>query len=234
MLIAGCPASGREWACKQWVAHLVRAAEFAEREDLIVYMLIPEDDLRTSASIEEACHSYGVELILEHSAEPVVTERDWLTPGRYERMVTARNTMLTSVRLLSPDLFLSIDSDIMIGRRVLAGLIKDLDKFDAVAGKLWLSTNNKDIVNYAQLLPTGGLYRKDEDGTFSVDVIMALKLMNREAYWIDYEHDERGEDIGWSKSAKASGLKLGWDGSLISKHVMHPFLLEMVDKRVGW
>lgn len=234
MLIAGCPASGREWACDQWVGHLVTAMDFAGRNDLIIYMLVPHDDEPTAEAIGEACSLHHVELILERSDEPMIKGRDWTTLGRYEQIMKARNVMLVTIREMAPDLFLSIDSDIMIGVHVLDGLIHDLDRFDAVAGKLWLSLDNDDIVNYGMILPGGGMNRGNYDGCFPVDVIMALKLMTPKAYWIDYEYDQRGEDLGWSRNAKAAGLRLGWDGSLISKHIMYPDLIDKFDKRVGW
>jgi len=126
MLIAGCPASGREWACDRWVRFLVVATEFAGRDDLVIYMLIPNDDESTAEAIEKACKKYQIELVLQRSDEPTIRGRDWTTLGRYEQITKARNIMLGTIREMSPDLFLSIDSDILIGVPVLDGLIQDL------------------------------------------------------------------------------------------------------------
>jgi hypothetical protein len=58
--------------------------------------------------------------------------------------------------------------------------------------------------------------------------------MKPEAYNIDYKVADQGEDIGWSQNCKQARLKLLWDGSHASKHVMRRKDLENVDVRVGY
>jgi hypothetical protein len=80
----------------------------------------------------------------------------------------------------------------------------------------------------------GGLIRVDGRGCHKADVIMAVKLMSPAAYNVDYEVHRQGEDIGWSIAARKKGVKLGWDGRTVSKHLMTKDALDKIDKRVGF
>lgn len=245
-VVAGCPASGRSWIIKQWVSHLQRAAEEAD-VSLSLYLLAPDHDTQLIDYFEEACSTNGILPVLSTIEEkPREDVREW-NPDRYQIMADLRNTMLRDVRLLQPDYFLSIDSDILIGKKVLKQLIEDVGSsdFDAVGGKTWLAVGprqtGKDgrppvchVVNYANLNSNGNLLRRDQEGFFKVDVLMALKLMTPSAYYVDYEAHRQGEDIGWSLACKQAGVKLGWDGRVRSKHCMVPEDLHRVDDRVGW
>lgn len=235
-IIAGCPATHREWIMKPWVAHLQRAAQHAD-VGLSIYCLVPSKDAPTAIAVQEACLSRGIELFLEQADDDKPDdERSW-NPLRYERMCVLRNTMLDTVRSLMPNLFLSIDSDILIGRDVISKLITCMQEreFDAVAGKIWLHETNKQIVNFANFRRNlNTLQRRDQISTDKCDVIMALKLMTPAAYNIDYLPDDHGEDIGWSRNATSRGLILGYNGEAISKHCMNPKMLETIDPRVGW
>jgi hypothetical protein len=63
---------------------------------------------------------------------------------------------------------------------------------------------------------------------------MAAKLMTPDAFRVDYEFDLQGEDVGWSRACARAGLTLGWEGRVISKHVLAPHLLTTRDPRVGF
>ena len=95
-------------------------------------------------------------------------------------------------------------------------------------------TDHKDACSYANIVNAHSLIRPDCLGVIPVDVIMAIKLMTPEALQEDYCFDTNGEDIGWSKSATAQGLKLAFDGRVCSKHVMRPGQLEKLDPRCGF
>lgn len=245
-VIAGCPANGREWIIKQWVAYLARARDEAD-VNMMAYMLCPNLSIDLARFFEEACESHELTPILvQQKEEPREDKRTW-NMDRYEVMARLRNTMLEGVRILQPDYFLSLDSDILLGPGVLPQMIDDLDnsEFDAVGSKCYLAPGPRQtgrdgrkpvchVVNYAKLNSNGNLLRKDQEGFFSVDVLMAIKLMSPKAYHIDYSAHRQGEDIGWSNAAKAAGLELGWDGRVVSKHCMKPEELHMVDDRVGW
>ena len=245
-VIAGCPANGREWIIKQWVQYLAMAGREAD-VSLSLYLLAPETSVELTRAFTEACETHDVcPILVTQEEEPREDTRVW-NIKRYEVMAQLRNTMLETVRLMQPDYFLSIDSDILIGPGVLPKMISDLEdsEFDAVGSKCYLAPGprqtGKDgrklichVVNYANMNSNGNLLRRDQEGFFPVDVLMAIKLMSPQAYNVDYETHRQGEDIGWSKAARAEGLKLGWDGRMVSKHCMKPEDLHRVDDRVGW
>jgi hypothetical protein len=201
---------------------------------LSLFMVVPEADSATADAFEEACASYEVAPILAYTDEPLRQDRRVWNLERYQRMAEVRNQMLDAVRLMQPTWFLSCDSDILIGRDVLAKLQVGLDTYDAIGGKVWLSPNSRDIVNYAKLNRSRNLVRKDHVGVIDVHVLMALKLMNPDAYRVDYVADPQGEDIGWSNNAREAGCRLGWDGTAVSKHCMSVSDLHRIDERVGW
>lgn len=160
-------------------------------------------------------------------------KRQW-DNTRYRRMVELRNTLLAAVREKSPELFLSLDSDILIHPDSVRKLISDLklhDGYDAVGGKAYMTPKGRSHPSYANLNKRDHLIRPDMWHTGPVDVIMAMKLMTPPAYNIDYVVHDKGEDIGWSKAAKAAGLRLAFDGEIVNRHVMSPTMLLQEDPR---
>lgn len=242
----GCPIRNRAWILPEWIEHVRTAFAVAGLEPYWIFALGvgPEgrDDgtgLIVSKLVEEEnglCSAFS-------EPDAPVTRTNW-TRERYEAMVVYRNRLLSLVRTANPDYFLSLDSDILLHP---SGLINLLDtaqrthnvrgtqkRFDAVGGKAILSEGSKHMVTYGNLHPQGGIRRQDSDGVFRTQILMAVKLMTPAAYNVDYEFHRHGEDVGWSLACARAGLTLGWDGRVISKHVMRPEHLEKVDPRVGW
>lgn len=173
--------------------------------------------------------------ILEDLNEPEA-DHIWFAP-QVERMVNLRNILLEEVRVLAPDVFLSLDSDILLApdtvRQLVETLTEDHRGFAAVGGKTYLGPGT-DCVTWATWNRNGGLSRQDAQGIFPVDIIMAIKLMSPEAYNVDYKFEINGEDIGWSFNCRDAGLKLGWNGMTTNKHVMAKGEQLIVDPRVGF
>lgn len=226
-LLIGCPVSHREWILPTWFSHINRAAEVAGVEPRFVFVCHPQDpswdcvtfDAPDAVMIPAACHRGN-----DH--------RRW-NPQRYQEMVDLRNLLLGAVRLQEPDLFLSIDSDILLHPDQLKFMIECLDRFDAVGGRCYMTSTGTRFPSWGRL-NRGNLQRYDAEGTFPVDVIMALKLMTPAAYRVNYGFHLQGEDIGWSLNATEAGVRLGWDGRVIAKHVLAPHLLTPIDPRVGF
>jgi hypothetical protein len=158
--------------------------------------------------------------------------RDW-RPERYRQMVELRNLLLGAVRDQAPDVFLSLDSDILLHADQLTLMFETLQGYDAVGGRCYMTTAGTRFPSWGRLY-NGMLQRYDATGTFQVDVIMAIKLMSPAAYHVDYTFDLQGEDVGWSRNAVSAGLRLGWDGRVAAKHVLAPHLLTARDARVGF
>lgn len=235
MIIAGCPISGRDWIAKSWVNALALSCDIAGQQ-LMIATVVPQHDVETTVALQEACETLDIELLTYFMDEDDIVEgRDWTMHGRFQHMVNLRNTLLFYVRLLGPSFFLSVDSDILLSPEAVSDMMEDLEKYDAACNKTWLSRTSNNIVNGGNIdRLTGGLRRSNTDGVTAVDIIMAIKLMSPDAYSVDYQWNDKGEDIGWSLAAKEAGLKLCLDGRHPSKHCMRPEDLLNIDKRLGW
>lgn len=227
-LMVGCPVAHRVWILPRWFEHVRKACGRAGVEPDFVFVCDPGDPSWRCISQAEPTATF-VSCTTTQGADV----RRW-NQRRYAEMVLLRNALLGAVRRSDPDVFLSLDSDILVHPDQVTVLLEDLDRFDAVGGRCFMTASGIRFPSYAQLNRDGGLRRIDAAGVFPVDVIMAIKMMSRAAYDVDYVIDVQGEDIGWSKAARAQGLKLGWDGRVISKHVLGPHLLGRRDDRVGF
>lgn len=242
----GCPVRSRAWILPQWIDHVREAFDVVGLEPYWTFAIgvgpTGKDD--GTQKLVTDLYKDGRGLWAEFS-EPVAAETrtNW-TRERLSHMADYRNRLLGLVRAQQPDYFLSVDSDILLHPCALMTLLETIntthmvkggpEKFDAVGGKTFLSEGSRHITTWANLNPQGGLRREDSKGVFSCEVIMALKLMTPAAYNVDYVYHPYGEDIGWSNSCRDAGLILGWDGRVISKHVMHQEDLHKIDRRVGW
>lgn len=244
-LIIGCPILRREWIAREWVDFAVRSARNAGLEP--TFLVVAGEDIGhvpgaldpTIPVLERALGAHGLALNIEPVPEPrCQDQRMWGLAGGYERMVDLRNTLLRRIREIGPDLFLSLDSDILLHPGALTSMRQTmLDRgWDAIGGKCYMTPQHTGRRNpsWAKLNPQGGLYRTDSDGQIPVQIIMAIKLMTPAAYAVDYRVHAQGEDIGWSLNAKEQHVQLGWDGSVCSKHVMQPSELSEPDERCGY
>lgn len=227
-LAIGCPVAHRDWVLPRWFDHVEKACAVAGADPEFVFVCDERDP--SWACIER--------LAPEARLVPCVTRkgddrRRW-NRDRYAEMVALRNTLLREARRIDASAFLSLDSDILVHPDQIGLLLEDLGRFDAVGGRCYMTSFGTRFPSYAQLSRTSGLLRVDAEGVFEVDVIMAIKLMGPAAMAVSYRADLQGEDIGWSKAARELGVKLGWDGRVIAKHVMEPHLLDKFDPRVGF
>lgn len=236
-LLVGCPVLHREWILDRWfdyVLHAALKAGFDEENLSFVFVGDPVKDPETWEIIRRR--------------DPLASEvwvpdprprdkREW-KDSRYRRMVFLRNSLLQQVRLEAPDLFLSLDSDVLLHKDALTRMIELSTAagglYDAVGSRCYLHARGTKCPSWANLSKLGQLQRSDTEGTHRVDCIFAIKLMTPAAYAVDYRNDTQGEDTGWAKNVKAAGLKLGYTGEVASKHVMDPKFLDVVDERIGW
>jgi hypothetical protein len=232
-IVVGCPLYRREWIIEDWFRHVEMAASLAELTPVYAFIADAEDPtvplvIKLAREAERTC-------VIEKTTENLArsTERVWNTE-RYARMVELRNTLLARVRKLAPKWFLSLDSDILLHPDAIIDMLAlaGADNYDAVGSKCYLTPVGKDFPNFG--FGPRGIYRYESDQQFKVDYLMAIKLLGPRAYMIDYKPDLHGEDIGYSKAAKAVGLRFGWTGACPSKHIMSPEALEQIDPRCGW
>lgn len=233
-LVIGCPVYKRDWIIGRWYHRVLGATA---RASIPATYVVVGDVARDRATFD-ALTDAGVRdlVIIDVNEDDHDGSRQW-NPDRYAKMVWLRNKLLTAVRELNPRYFLSLDSDILIHPDALTRMLDALDANNhwyAVGSKCYMTPAGKACPSYAMLPKVGGMRRPDAEGTFTVDAIMAIKLMTRAAYKVDYVIDRQGEDIGWSKQVRAAGMQLGWDGGVCSKHVMSLGALDKIDMRCGY
>lgn len=232
-LLIGCPIKNRAWIIDQWVRHVKVAVTEADIDRvMLVFVGDTLADRGTFTALDQACLDYNLSRLVGHVDDAQPYQRNWAVPSRLQQMARLRNELLSYVRANGPKLFWSLDSDILAHPQALSGAIEAMRtrEFDAVGTKCFMTEHGDRYPSYGQLGPHG-MKRTNQHGVISVDVIMASKLMSPAAYAVDYEFDRLGEDIGWSRSARKQGLKLGWDGRYCSRHVMRPHLLDKEDVR---
>lgn len=228
--MVGCPVAHRSWILDRWFDAVELSCSRADVVPEFAFAVDKEDEcLDVIARRAPAAH-----VVLVEPSKPTDIRR-W-NPQRYAYMVAVRNRLLDQVRQLSPTAFLSVDSDILIHRDLVARLTEDLadGRYAAVGGKCYMTASGVNFPSWGRLSRQGTLLRYEAIGYFPVDVIMAIKLMGPDAYAVDYEVDLQGEDIGWSKACARNGLRLAWDGRIGSKHILQASMLGRADSRVGW
>ena len=221
MLLVGCPLSDRAWVISDYTRHVASAAVEAGLEPGKDFRFIFAGNPADETFNDVRC--FPLTTIID-TGEPLRTdERDWYKPGRFDHMVDVRNALLAGVRELEPDLFLSLDSDIMCHPQHIKLMMAALSErgWDAVGGKTHMTYGTGLHPSYLVERNETTFDRTAAEGCFPVDIIMAMKLMTPPTYNIDYESHIQGEDIGWSKAVRRAGYKLGWEGTVTSKHILN-------------
>lgn len=235
-IVVGCPVANRNWILPTWFDYVEKAFDGVARVSYAFALDLGDED--TLACIDAHSGMYDFKyhtVMLTDSGSSGRGLRNWHQPSRLSYMAELRNGLLGLVRKSSPDLFFSIDSDILVHPDSVKKCIDPIleGRFDAVASKVYLG-KGQGIVNGATYSRQRGLFRTDVPYLTKVDVLMAYKAMNSKAYNIDYKFNTLGEDIGWSMECKENDVKLGYTGEVASKHVMEPSDLDRFDKRCGY
>lgn len=228
-LVIGCPASHREWCIKQYLDHAAESATVAGFEPSFLFVPGHNDSEMLSIIHDSGyeCEIWDIQNLRESD------RRDWCD-RRYHQMVELRNALLARVREIRPKFFLSLDSDILLDPKAITSMMELTANYDAVGGKTYMTSGGTKCPSYGMITRNGRMRRSESDQVLKVDVVMAIKLMNRAAYHVDYQFHDQGEDIGWSLNCKRKGLLLGWDGRVPNKHLMNQGQLNRVDNRIGW
>jgi len=240
-VLVGCPVWKREWILPDWFEAIEKSFEHVGLTPEYAFVL-DMDDEQTYSCVTAYTDMHERQCYVNHVPEKYnnrdTFKRTWDQDERLEWMAFLRNRLLGVVRKREPDLFLSIDSDILLNpvafEHMLEAINDEKAKFDAVGGKAFLGRGSRAPLNFGYLNYRNHLERGEMEYLGTVEVLMALKLMKPAAYNIDYKFDHIGEDIGWSIACKEAGLKFGYDGRYCSKHVMYLEDLDVYDPRCGY
>lgn len=226
--LVGAPTRGRAWILPEYIRRVKASCAKADVEPSFLFVV--EEDDNDPGMIASCLDESEYSLVTLPADESSSMQRVW-NEKRYEYMVFLRNTLLKEVRVLAPDLFLSLDTDMLLHEDAISALVDNIGNYDAIGGKAYLSDIGRFHSTYASDF---ALNRPEAEGIFPVPVIMAIKLMKPSAYNIDYKTHRFGEDLGYCENAQEAGLKFVWCGSVTNKHVMRQENLGVVDDRVGF
>ena len=222
-----CPVYERAWVLEQWFDHL----DSWPLHLSFVFAWTPGQD-RTLDIIQERAASAHIIIADEgdHS-----TERDWGKRTRIETLADMRNALLAYARDVQPAFYFSLDSDVLVAPWEYSKRLFDTS-FDAVAPLVYLGSG--DTSNAFYWRGDGHISRVHKERHYAaqqrVDVIAAAVLMKPAAYnFGSYSYDMLGEDIAWAKSVRDQ-VKVGFDSSVVYKHIMDPDKLHVKDVRVPW
>lgn len=233
-ILAGCPiSSDRSWIIEQYKQYLEASTRNAGVELDVLFLAYREDDPQW---LVDAYPSAEIEFTDLHS-EP--GDHHW-SQRRYHHMSELRNELLSHVRQREPEIFLSLDSDVLLHPQAIKSALGIFDaqpELWAVGTKCYLSKRSERYPNAGYWSRRGhpGMWNRSlGNRPVRADVLMASTLMKPSAYNTDYRFHNQGEDLGWSIAIHEQGGKMFFDPSVVSKHVMAPELLHEIDPRVGY
>lgn len=234
-LLVGCPVSDRAWILPYWLHHVNRACGKVGIEPRFVFVVGSRD-----LGVRDLLRRRNLPMRIVDEPERK-DERRW-NVGRYQHMVDIRNTLLEEVRRREPDLFLSLDSDILLHEDAIQSLLDGFSRFPnaaAIGTKCFLSLSGVAYPNMGFWVKSKShshhrFYRQNANNLCRVDILMAAKCMTPAAYQVDYELHSLGEDLGWSTAVARAGGSLYFDGRVVNKHVMRKEMLDTIDPRVGF
>lgn len=139
-LLVGCPVLRREWIIREWINHTEISCSQAGADPSYVFVCDPRDPTRRIIELTLASLGREVEFVDVVDKVDDPHNHAWGNPGNLHKMVTLRNLLLEAVRRREPDLFLSLDSDILCHPEQVPNLVETLTKsFDAVGGKAYMA-----------------------------------------------------------------------------------------------
>lgn len=250
MILIGCPVYNRAWILPLWFDRIKKQTiPLSELGFVFVVSSKDKDTLEAlfrfqSENPEIALFDVVFEDGVTHQShretdedDPILFYRKWENVTAYERMVRLRNSLLTRVREIAPEMFFSLDSDILIDD---PETIEKLAEHIRVAGDIavsplcYMSANTmyQSFMMWKHTTESGikiatrpRAYPPDE--VFGVDVIMAAKMMSPKAYNVDYNYHRLGEDVGWSYNCLRHGVDLYFDGSIYASHILSRKMLDL-------
>lgn len=238
-LVVGCPVADRDWILPAWFAALQAQTR---QPDEYVFVLserqpTPVADtirlIRWLSPVDVPALSYA----LDDSPYIPRYERNLHDPEHvYGEFARRRNLLRRMVLKREPDIFLSLDSDILLDDpRTIERLVGMLDLYPVAAPLVWLHPTGHASECYNAAWWAAGdpgspdrawrraTHADAEKGPQLVDIPMAAVMMRgvvlEACSW--YYH-RQGEDLGFAQDLEQHGMQCAWDPSLTTLHVMDP------------
>lgn len=233
-LIIGCPIYKRNWILHHWIRCILNQS--VDISDIgFIFEVSPGDyetinSLHTWKNMDKRIPLFEINerADIPHF-EHAPNSRQW-TISKYHNMVSLRNSILDRVRFHQPDMYLSLDSDILLENsntiEFLSAHIKD--GADAVSPLMFMTPTGTMFPSVMSWRSEIGdkAYRQEKyplGSYFKSDIIMAAKMMSKDVYMnVDYEVHSQGEDLGWSKNAGLKGYELYSASYIYANHIMGP------------
>lgn len=240
-VLVGCPIFERAWVFADWMNALVAEHEAGDI-DLAVALCLTKGKDETESMIDRATQKVGFTITtIPFSGGTEGNSHDWSQVERVQTVADKRNLLIDLARTISPDYYLSLDSDVIVPRGGIKALIETLqfEGYDAACPRVWV-WNAFYVAGKYQQGRLAFLGRRDY-GVQAVDVVtssaclMSPKVFKEKA--IRYGVALRGKDFGWapghevngwnasecvawSKAAKSKGMKLAANCNLTFEHRM--------------
>ena len=231
-LAVGCPVYERGWVLNHWFDALDDWARHLDIHFVFVYTPSSDDTLDI---IDRRATPYGLTLKYVEEGDHSV-QRNWGQKSRLETMAFLRNELLDLARETEPDLFLSLDSDILVPPwEPEMNFFRGFYDYDAIGLLAYLGIGS--ITNAFYQDRHRRTRAKVYDALQPVDILCAAKVMSWKLLMdrnIQYGYHSHGEDLYWSDKATSNGYRLGFDTRIKCKHIMKPDQLDRVDDRVGF
>lgn len=247
MILIGCPVYNRDWILPLWFDR-IKNQDIPLSELGFVFVVSSHDKDTLNALFRFQAENPGLahfDVVYEdgvtHEKHREDTEamyhRTWSQETSLRRMVLLRNTLLGAVRDIQPELFFSLDSDILLEDPAtiskLAQIVRDNPR-SAVSPLAYMSHTrlHPSFMIHKPLIQSDKkvfvrLRDWPRDSIFEVDVIMAAKMMSPDAYNTPYAYHKQGEDIGWSMACTERDITLYLDSRTYSCHLLSRKMLDL-------
>jgi glycosyltransferase involved in cell wall biosynthesis len=222
-VIIGAPVYNRAWILPYYIECIKR--QQWDREDIgLVFIDGHSND--SSVSLIKALRTEGFWFVeiqeTPYWQKQYTGDRNKQGSGRFLTLSQIRNQLLDFVVSKDPDFYLSWDTDILLPNYALSQLASYykpvisprvfLDRGEDCRNEMWWAKNFVDGERKPPYI---------DDTLHKADVIMAVKLFEREAYRISrYSYHPQGEDLGWAESMRRQGVELWVDPTIPSKHFL--------------
>ena len=242
-VVVGAPVADRDWILPQWVECLENQTRPPDHYTFVVGEVEgtePTQKLQQLIGKPTA----GGRLSYAMDQTRFVPRQERNNSRRefiYGDFAWRRNRLLQMVKRASADVFLSLDTDILLeDPTVIARLLEMLEAAPLAAPCVFLHPLGRQSECYNAAFWQMGLDAGEDDrqwrrvtaadcqvGPILVDIPMAAVMMRREVIEsCSYRYHECGEDMGFAQDLDRHGMPCLWDPGMEVRHVMSPEALE--------